>query len=164
MKLEISNHAYAGFKSDDVRYDNVNQVFDPIDFKGAAGEMIRVIFEERGIDVSEVTGRTNMDDVALKFMSTTPFVKHWGFHEEREYRIVAICIRTNKVPDGEQRSAKRIKYRIKNSLLVPFIELFDHLSETFPIKSIIVGPHPLQEKQAEAVEMALESNRLDAKV
>jgi DUF2971 family protein len=156
MKEENSHYIYAGFKSDDVRYDNFERVFNSNTFKGIAGEMIWKVFDEAKLDVSAVTGRKNLDQAVIDFAQTAPFLKHWGFREEREYRIVAVCVRREKIPDEETREAKSIKFRARNTLIVPYIELFDRHPD-LPIKSIIVGPHPYQEKQAEAVRMALEA-------
>ena len=50
-----------------------------------------------------------------------------------------------------------IKLRSKEGLIVPYIELFKGISPDLPITSIIVGPHPFQDKQEAAVRMALKS-------
>jgi hypothetical protein len=157
LQHELGQYAYVMAKSDDVRYHDYNELFDASVYKGVAGEMIRDLFSDRGIDTSEVTGRKDIDGVVQKYITTAPYVKHWGFHEEREYRIIAPCIRSNSMPEGEKRPAKAIKFRARSDLMVPYVELFESANQSFPIKSIIVGPHPYQEKQAEAVRMALES-------
>lgn len=156
LQEENAKHAYAGFKSEDVRYKEYETAFKTEAFRGIAGEMIRQVFEEAKIDVSEITGRKDVDQAVIDFASTAPFLKHRGFSEEREYRVVAVCIRREKVPDGETRDPKRIKFRARNGLLTPYIELFEQIQD-LPIKSVIVGPHPHQEKQAEAARMALEA-------
>lgn len=164
LKAETLEFAYAGFKSSDVQYDEYNRVFDPEAYKGLAGAMIWEVFNHAGIDVSAVTGRRNMDEVMLTYVQTAPFLKHWGFSEEREYRIVAVCIRPSKKAEDEKRSTKWMKFRQRSGQVIPYIELFETADQPFPIKSIIVGPHPAQEKQAEAVRMALEAESLDAAV
>ena len=164
LKTEVEQYAYVALKSDEVRYDNYNALIDPKVNKSVAGQMISDIFADRRIDTSEITGHKDIDKVVHTFTTTAPFLKHWGFHEEREYRIIAPCIRSTKIPEGETRPAKRIQFRARNDLIVPYIELFETARQSFPIKSIIVGPHPYQEKQAEAVRMALESEQLDANV
>jgi hypothetical protein len=155
IDAEVATFAYSLIKPGDVRYKGYDDLLDPEVYRGVAGEFIRVMLEPR--DVSEITGRKEIDPVIRTFARTAPFLKHDGFEEEREYRIVAACIRRDKIPPGVKLGAKEIKFRSKDGLIVPYIELFKGSPRGLPITSIIVGPHPSQEKQAEAVRMALES-------
>jgi hypothetical protein len=158
--LEQEKFAYVGFKSDNVEYKDFKKVFNPNDYTGIAGEMIWQVFNSREIDVSIVTGRKNIDEAVIKFAQTAPFLKHWGFHEEVEYRIVMTWLRPNKIIEEEKRPPKEIKFRQKSGLLIPYIGLFESLNRPLPVKSIIVGPHPLQQRQREAVTMFVESKKL----
>jgi hypothetical protein len=45
--------------------------------------------------------------------------------------------------------------RSRGGLIVPYIEFFKE--STLPIKSIIVGPHPFQEKQRNSIRLLLDS-------
>lgn len=156
--LKAEGDAYAALlKSDDVRYDEYESLFDKSLYKGVAGELTRIIFEEAGVDVSEVTGRKNIDEIIPSIIYTAPFLKHWGFSEEKEYRIIASCVRRTQKSEADTRRVKAIQTRVRNSLIVPYIELFDTLELGPAAKSIIVGPHPDQDKQAEAVRLALET-------
>ena len=60
LKAETLKFAYAGTKSADVRYEKFEEAFDPDTYKGLAGAMIWEVFDRAGIDVSAVTGRTNI--------------------------------------------------------------------------------------------------------
>jgi hypothetical protein len=164
LRVEQNDYAYVLWKSDDVRYKNYEQVFKAEIYKGVTGEMIRTIFEDGGIDVSKVTGRKNIDEIVPKLLETAPFLKHSGFHEEREYRVVAACLRKNKKPPEETRAIKIIKTRLRNDLIIPYIELFELTGLDRAIKSIIVGPHPDQDRQAAAVEMALETEEINVPI
>jgi hypothetical protein len=126
--------------------------------------MIWAVFDSTGKDVAAITGRKNLDEVVLKYAQTAPFLKHRSFHEEAEYRLVFVCLRSSKIPAGEKRPAKEIKVRAKSGLLTPFIELFGNKNLLSSVKSIVVGPHPLQEKQEEAVKMLLENEKMYASV
>jgi hypothetical protein len=53
--------------------------------------------------------------------------------EEREYRIVVVCIRPSKIAEGETRTPKWIKFRHRNGLIVPYIELFETSNQRIPI-------------------------------
>jgi hypothetical protein len=156
IKEKNDGYAYAFLKSDDVHYKKYEKLFDPKTYEGVAGETIYAVFESQGINVSSVTGRKDLDDTMLRFMQSAPFLKNWAFHEEGEYRIIAACLRSKHRPEEEARPSKKIKFRLKNDIIVPYIALFEDWGDVLPIKSIIVGPHPFQDRQMEAVGMALE--------
>jgi hypothetical protein len=164
LKEEVKRFAYAGMKSDDVEYQDFRKVFEPSDYEGIAGEMVWQIFDELGKDVSAITGRADVDKAVMKFAHAAPFLKHRGFYEEAEYRIVMTCLRRNKVPNMEKREVKNIKFRSRGSSIIPYIELFDLVGDRLPVKSIIVGPHPNQQTQIEAVRMVLEQERVDVPI
>ena len=164
MEKEVKLYAYARLKADDIRYEKYEEVFDPAAYRGVAAELMRQIFKHHGVDISEVTGRVEIDTVVQHLMAAAPFLKHPGFHEEKEYRITAPCFRRSKASDDEKDKVKKIKTRVRNGLVTPYIELFEDFSVGSAIKAIIVGPHPQQDKQAEAVRMALESENIDATV
>ena len=161
-KRENESLAYAGVKSDDVSYYDHKEVFKAADYEGAAGEMIRGAIGNLGLDVSDVTGSVN--EVVLAYAKAAPFLKHPAFCEEDEYRIVFVCFRASKVEETSKLPAKKIKVRQRDGLLVPYIELFETLSEPLPIKSIIVGPHPYQARQEESLRMFLELEKLNIPV
>ena len=60
------------------------------------------------------------------------------------------------VSKGHRRGYRQ-GHKTKGSLIVPYIELFKNSKKSLPIISIIVGPHPFQDNQADAVRMAIES-------
>jgi hypothetical protein len=163
-KEETQRFAYAGFKSENVSYSTHESVFEAADYAGVAGAMIGDIFKSVGKDVSGITGQKNLDEAVLKYAQTAPFLKHQSFHEEAEYRLVFVCIRSRQIPEGMDRPAKRIQIRRKGSLLVPFIELFGAEDMFAAVNAIIIGPHPLQDKQEEALKMFLEGEDLSVPV
>jgi hypothetical protein len=156
LKSEMREFEYVITKSDDVLYKDFDKLFNSEVYKGIAGGLIYKLFESRGVDVSEVTGKKQVTDIVFDYVKVAPFLKHISFSEEREYRIVAACNRPLKIIPDIMKPAKEIKFRTRNNLIVPYIELFKSIEEQLPIKSIIVGPHPYQQRQAEAVSMALE--------
>ena len=110
LKVEVKKFAYAGSKSDNVLYEKYETLFLADDFKGIAGEMTLRIFEPR--DVSEVTGLKDIDAFMPKFMSVAPFMKHRGFSQEREYRILFSCCNRPPirypVPQVARRAGQRV--------------------------------------------------------
>ena len=135
IRVEHATFAYAMMKSDYVRYKGYDDLFDPNVYRGVAGELTRRMFEPR--DVSEITGRIGvkeMDTVMLNFASTAPFLKHDGFQEEEEYRIVAGRVGKDKIAPEAALRVKEIKFRTKEGLIVPYIKLFEGSSRDLPIK------------------------------
>jgi hypothetical protein len=161
-KRESEKYAFVGFKTEDVLYDRFERAFDAKDYEGLAGSMIADLFEGR--DISRITGKKDIDQIMIKFLSVAPFLKNTGFMEEREYRLTTSSIRRSHISDGEKRIPKEIKYRERAGLIVPYMELFSTVDERLPIKSIIVGPHAHQELQEESIKMLLESKYRKVKV
>src|SRR5262249_51447444 len=152
MTVENNAFAYPWIKSNYVRYKGYDDLFDPEMYRGVAGELIRRMFERSG-DISDITGRKELDPVMINLANTAPFLKDEGFQEEQEYRIVAGRVDQDIIAPGSTRRVKEIKFRSKEGLIVPYIELFKGTSPDLPIISIIVGPHPFQDKQEAAVRM-----------
>jgi hypothetical protein len=113
----------------------------------------------------EILGTANINDFAHAFLSVAPFLKHSGFEEESEYRIVALCNRPTKVDPGDKRKIKHFQFRSRpDGNVVPYISLYDGLQKPLPIKSVIVGPHAQQENQRVAVELLLERYEINAEI
>lgn len=88
----------------------------------------------------------------VPFSSAATLIKHRGFFEEREVRIVAIpftseMIQSRKLQD-QTRGMPPLK-EIHSSSKRSYIALFDASSEPLPIKRIIVGPGMDQERDVE---------------
>jgi Protein of unknown function (DUF2971) len=112
LKLEGERFAYAGWRSRDVCYDKYEEVFDPKTYEGFAGESLRMMFEPIR-DISEITGRANIDAIISKFVLMAPLMKHSGFREEQEYRIVVPRVRANEIPKEMKTIPKKVKFRAK---------------------------------------------------
>jgi hypothetical protein len=143
LAAELQRFAYAGFKSADVIYDDYNKLFNEADFKGLAGEMMRRIFQPQR-DISLVTGQADFDAFVPKFMGVAPFMKHRGFREEREYRVLFSCFRKDKISAQEKREPKAINFRAGRGQIIPYIEVFNN-GRRLPVKSVVIGPHPFQQ-------------------
>jgi hypothetical protein len=50
-----------------------------------------------------------------------------------------------------------MKLRLRDALILPYISLFEELRVALPIESIIVGPRPVQDKQADAIKIGLDA-------
>jgi hypothetical protein len=158
IEVENDMFAYAWIKSDYVRYKGYGDLFNREKYRGVAGELIRRIFKSS--DISDVTGHMGLkelDEVMVDFANTAPFLKHEGFQEEEEYRIIAGRVDQEKIGPASTRRVKKIQFRSKEGLVVPYIKLFEGSPRDLPITSIIVGPHQFQDQQEAAVRMALKS-------
>lgn len=73
----------------------------------------------------------------LKF----PFVKTPGFEEEKEWRgIVCSQVGHYNIPSSEKIEFSKIKYRISNDKLIPYIEMdFERVKKNI-VRKILIGP------------------------
>ena len=97
--------------------------------------------------------------------------KHWGFHEEREVRIVAIPPNAELVREGrtagELRPVRDRKTFLRGGTPVPYLDLFAHPEgDAFrlPVLRVIIGPHPQSQLRRIAVEEILRTRGLEAEV
>jgi hypothetical protein len=98
--------------------------------------------------------------------------KHWGFHEEREVRIVAIPPNEELIQQGrgagEVRPVRARKMFIRGGTPVPYLDLFAQNPRTeafrLPIRRVIVGPHPQSQLRRQAVEQVLRTAGVDAEI
>jgi hypothetical protein len=96
------------------------------------------------------------------------FWKHRGFEEEKEVRIVVgepspkIQL---EIADQVTTPFRKIHSFSRNGTAVPCIHLFeDHKLKTFPIRRVIVGPHPDKRQRKKAIEILLHNNDINADV
>jgi hypothetical protein len=98
--------------------------------------------------------------------------KHIGFREESEVRIVAVPANAELLKEsqkaGDNKLKKPIQFASRNGILVPYIALFERLSNNhaakLPIIKVIVGPHPEKRKRQQAVELLLDQFGIRAEV
>jgi hypothetical protein len=90
--------------------------------------------------------------------------KHWGFHEENEFRIVA-TLPNESIFEELKRTCPESREKMRHHFLrkgtaVPCIHLFDEIEEPLPITRIIVGPHREQDRRCMAVKSLLKQHGL----
>lgn len=98
--------------------------------------------------------------------------KHWGFHEEREVRIVVIPpnaeLEQKGRVAGELRPVRQSKIFLRGGTPVPYLDLFAHepADDEFrlPVIRVIVGPHPQSQLRRRAVEGVLRTRGIEAEV
>ena len=78
-------------------------------------------------------------------------LKHYGFHEENEYRF---CLGYKK----EKNSPNLLKFKPRNGMLVPYLDI-KNKDIINCIKRIIIAPGLNQESNAKSVQMFLDSQK-----
>lgn len=105
------------------------------------------VIQEIESDSHENSRGCNEIDALIKLVFKMAFIKHKGFDEEEEYRIVRQSYSTLE--------NNNVKYRAKGNIMVPHIEV------KIPrecIKSILIGPIKDQELARVALEEFIENN------
>lgn len=106
------------------------------------------------------------EPIADDFIIAASLLKHQSFYEEREVRIV-ISPRPkqdNIYYDNSKKNlpSKPILYRSRNSKEIKYIEAFDFdRSFKYPIKRVIIGPSPLQNKTEQQIRWALSNLNIE---
>jgi hypothetical protein len=118
-------------------------------------ELLERLFDLHKEDVSAITGKKEIDKVIADFALNAFYAKNDAFEEEREYRVIGARVSQKYILEDSRRQEKKIFFRSRGGLIVPYIEFFKE--STLPIKSIIVGPHPFQEKQMDSIRLLLDS-------
>jgi hypothetical protein len=116
---------------------------------------------------------TDLKDTYKHFVSCACRYKHWGFAEEREFRIVIVptpshIIEIAKAVGKTILAKKPVSSFLRNGTAVPYLNLFEGITgladKRLPIKRVIVGPHPDKDKRKIAVEKLLSQNNIQADV
>jgi hypothetical protein len=104
-----------------------------------------------------------LNDLRVPYRQTVPRLKHPGFSEEMEYRIVAAVSRDSLTPRPNRRR-KPIKFRLQNNYLVTYIALNEKADgtkggrEPLPITNIIIGPSVEGVRRRDGVDLILKEN------
>jgi len=141
------------------------------------------ICEELGGDFDEIQSSigqflgsngdaAKLEEIYYPFIRCACRYKHWGFHEEKEVRVIAIP--PNRALFAEQRThglvteKKPRRHFVRAGTPVPCIDLFDGITnlpdKPLPIIRIIVGPHRDKDKRRRGVENLLGQYGLDIPV
>ncbi len=103
-------------------------------------------------------------DTYEAFVNPATRIKHWGFHEECEVRVVvAPILRKSIFDDGliAEGKFKEILCRNSNRGIIPYVRLLEGIDEPLPIKKIIVGPSKDQDRKFDAVRFALGKSNVE---
>ena len=105
----------------------------------------------------------------IPFVKCISRYKHFGFSEENEVRVVALpttihqkLLKLAKANGVKLKPEKERKFRQKNELSIPYIELFNSSDIELPIEKIIVGPH--KEKDARVTELCTKLGKTNIEI
>jgi hypothetical protein len=151
LNLEFARYHWTYIYLDKVCYDDPD-----LDVASLFPDLLNLC-EEAIVRTVKGQGVDAHPDVALALLSAAPWVKHQGFREEQEARVVAIPT-ISRIVDIEQQRAPNSTLSLKPIVSretpqgdCPYLVLFDRLDERLPIKRVIVGP---SRHQAENLERA----------
>lgn len=146
LERESRAHFWAGLSIDKVVYfdgpETLEKEFPEI-LASSTAFMAKMCNEESGSNI----------DLFTPFSRAATLMKHRGFREEREVRIVAMPQSERALVDRGRENEllgwppiKKVR-GLSNSKM--YVALFESLSATLPIKRIIVGPGANQEEDYE---------------
>lgn len=172
LRCEAEAYWYQHMQWGDVHYHQ-----DDEDLENAAPEIlesedsIRIAIREYIKSPSPDALESTFEPVA----TLSCLYKHWGFHEEREVRIVAIPPTDELIQegrnDGESRPVRQSLTFQRGGTPVPYLDLFGPAptqavtaQANLPITRILIGPHPQSDLRRSAVEQALKIRGISARV
>lgn len=108
----------------------------------------KIIDEAFGIVKSQIEGTEIIPPEINNFLSTACRVKHQGFREEREVRIIATPVEREHLDAEVLRDETNKPLKLsEHTERGPIIRLFQNLrTKKLPIKRIIIGPHREQDE------------------
>lgn len=140
-------------------YDFDFATFDPVTYWDKEAE----IPEEQKENVefiltSYIKGHKNgqLREASDRYLRCLAHVKHDGFNEENEYRLVFGFKAAS--------TKKEIKFRNYRGTLIPYIQLFKEDGRNLPIRKIIIGPSPDADLRRKAIELWLYKKELPGEV
>lgn len=144
IQKENEEYSYTSTFLGDVIYGIEDPEFEDIakeltKFSDAVPDIMENMLKEFGIDYVFSGEKVSLDEMHRPYSLVAPRLKHPGFTEEKEYRIVASVWTGEESPD-ETRKRKPIQFRKRDNYLIPYITIGNVESGKLPIDQIIVGP------------------------
>jgi hypothetical protein len=172
MKQEGSKWGYSLIGADVVYSPYANEKFSDEGFHKELDEDIDIISSSIS-DFLKTNSVQYLDNIYEPFVRCACRYKHWGFHEEKEVRIIAIlhargALDEQKSQGQPLQKEKERHHFVRGANPVPCIHLFDGITQLpdnpLPITRIIVGPHRDKDKRQYAVESLLSQYQLNIPV
>jgi hypothetical protein len=157
----LKQHAYANSFTDEVVYDD-----DNAKIKSVCVPKVGTLFDFSHHIGTITKGDKINEDLSAKALSAliflTTFMKHRGFKEENEIRLVA----SRNLPNSEayKLPLKELDFRSRNNRPIPFIKLFEGLNIELPITRVLIGPGESKQMVAEAVKKFIGNRKIEVAV
>jgi hypothetical protein len=153
--------SHNGYYMTDVIYGETSRDFDVLkeDITTVTDVAFRMLLSNMGLEEEE----PDIEHSYFPFMRCATRLKHSGFREEQEIRIVHIRGVDPSVSDG-RRPFKPFDFRSHRGSCVPYVRLFSHAELKLPIKRIVVGPHPRSDLRHKSLELFIKQAGIDAEV
>lgn len=145
MKQEMCVFSHPINHIGDVTYDNDPGLENKGEFSGLFELLPKLLCQFYSDE------QPRYEEIFEPFVLGSTLVKHHGFHEEKEVRIVVSTMPTNpaSIFYADQNDSKPIKYRPRGDGECRYIELFG--GAPLPIKRVIVGPSRIQNSNSQNV-------------
>lgn len=143
-------------------YDHEKHKYDGAEMAVFETEL-KSIIESQIAEAKGQTLETRFSDAIVPLVEMAIRHKHLGFKEEREVRIIAVPRKpkfASKI--ANPKALVDYSFYLRKGGLIPHLKLFE--GEELPIKRIIIGPHPDQNKRLEAVRGLLIQRGLDGNI
>lgn len=169
LKEEALKFEYQFLRWGDVNYhDDANEEETALEEIRESEEILKAGI----VEFLKVAESERLEPIFDAITALSCLTKHWGFHEEKEVRIVAVRTADEVTKMIEENSGarlyKRVHHFLRGGVPVPYIRLFDGITslpdKKLPIKAVIVGPHPDKIKRQKSVDLLLAQNGIKADV
>jgi Protein of unknown function (DUF2971) len=168
LNQEAERWCWSGFLAGDVVYSSD----PPARFTEEFGEQVDLLRSEFKQFLASAGDHDLSEHVFSALVQCACRYKHWGFHEEREVRLVVIPPGPDVLAEGQRRGLKtdiRPQHHfMRGEARVPCLHLFEGIArlpdKPLPITRVIVGPHRDQRQRRDALENDLHHLKVDVAV
>jgi hypothetical protein len=148
------------YGKDDPEFPSLLESF--AEFPKGVPDIIESGLASQGIKYQVKGERVELEKLYEPYSKIAPRLKHPGFAEEREYRMIVPVSRG--LYTNEKRATKVVKFKKRDNYLLPYIEVAALEKAKLPIDYVIVGPSREAERRRESVEFVLREYGYDVPV
>lgn len=152
------------YGENDDEFVNLKQHFERISL--VAPTLMESLAHRAGHPRYEYKGeKIDTRETYLPYVATAPRLKHPGFSEEREYRII-MCVDRSESRRKSKKKEKPISFRGRDNYLLPYIALSagGKQRSKLPLVRIIVGPSHEPERRLKSIELLVRECGYDVPV
>lgn len=145
----------------DVEFDSIKDDLDV--FPKVVPDIVEGILKNSGIDYQYEGDKVSLDSLWKPYANVAPRLKHPGFSEEAEYRMVVAAWKGH--PDPETKKEKKpVFFKIRNNYILPYLVFNDRENVTLPIDRILVGPSLDAERRRDGIDAFVRELAVDIAV